>query len=154
MKLIQPSWSTSWNTSWSEHIEYREAYSYRGKYYRGAWSTCKYNWWSPKNYQRPHIESNHAIAVPSSVRMAVCMAFPSMLVVIVKFKPEDKTMIEIGPEFRSTWSRGVLAENGGIYCVARYIGPNNGGRILKIDTIKMSPYPFFMWNFQRPVRNI
>ena len=47
-------------------------------------------------------------------------------------------MIEIGPEFRGTWSRGVLAESGSIYCAARYIGPNNGGRILKNHTINVT----------------
>ena len=52
---------------------------------------------------------------------------------VVKFNPVDKSWKEIGPDFGAggyKWHRGVLANNGIIYCIPYY-----SVKFLKIDTV-------------------
>ena len=55
---------------------------------------------------------------------------------VVKFNPADKSLEEIGPEFGLrgiTWTCGILAGNGCIYCIPF---ESRSDKILKIDTVK------------------
>jgi hypothetical protein len=54
---------------------------------------------------------------------------------VVKFNPADKSLKEIGPEFGLrgiTWTCGILAGNGCIYCIPF---ESLSDKILKIDTV-------------------
>ena len=55
---------------------------------------------------------------------------------VVKFNPADISLKEIGPEFGLrgiTWTCGILAGNGCIYCIPF---ESRSDKILKIDTVK------------------